>query len=265
MHENGTWLHWTLFRAALSFPLREMALFHHHRVRLVQGPILSEYTPPFRLEKLIFEERNKSNDFRNPCKTKVKTTFTDAYKKNYSNILINHDWFTSIISLPADNPDPSSCGVCAARFRCRGFHNRIRHLDPRIQPGQRPESGDRLDRKPGFTHCADGFWFAEDYTCCGGEVSFCFTRSGREGRKGKEREERGRTRETDTTYETHVQRSMMTKTHCTEVDSILWRGDERVMSERRWCEVYTLSIIMLPHQLSCCFILQSFNAGRCTR
>lgn len=43
---------------------------------------------------------------------------------------------------------------------------------------------------------------------------------------------------------------MMTKTHCTEVDSILWRGDERVMSERRWCEVYTLSIITLPHQLS---------------
>lgn len=70
-------------------------------------------------------------------------------------------------------------------------------------------------------------------------------------KRGKEREERGRTGETDTTYETHVQRSMMTKTHCTEVDSILWRGDERVMSERRWCEVYTLSIITLPHQLSC--------------
>lgn len=143
---------------------------------------------------------------------KSQNYFTHAYKKNYSNILINHDWFTPIISLPADNPGPSSCGVCAARFWCRGFHNRIRHLDPSIQPGQRPESRDRLDRKPGFTHCADGFWFAEDG-------------------------------ETDTTYETHVQRSMMTKTHCTEVDSILWRGDERVMSERRWCEVYTVKIL----------------------
>lgn len=79
-------------------------------------------------------------------------------------ILINHNRLTPIISLPPYNPCLSPSGI-GARFRCRGFYNRIRNLDPRIQPGQRPECGDRFDREPCFTHCADGFWFAKDYTC----------------------------------------------------------------------------------------------------
>lgn len=119
---------------------------------------------------LIFQSivgfRTVQQQFQNGLAERISKLVDTHFHKNNTTltILINHNRLTPIISLPPYNPCLSPSGI-RARFRCRGLYNRIRNPDPRIQPGQRPECGDRFDREPCFTHCADGFWFAKDYTC----------------------------------------------------------------------------------------------------
>lgn len=94
---------------------------------------------------------------------------------------------------------------------------------------------------------------------------FHLARDGKRKCKGsREEEERGgrRTGKTDTTYEPYVQCPMMTETHCTKVDSILWRCDERMMSKRRRREIYTLFIANDTSAVLLVFALQIFNADR---
>lgn len=83
-----------------------------------------------------------------------------------------------------------------------------------------------------------------------------------QGEQGRRKEGERRTGKTDTTYEPYVQCPMMTETHCTKVDSILWRCDERMMSKRRRREIYTLFIANDTSAVLSVFTLQIFNADR---
>lgn len=81
-----------------------------------------------------------------------------------------------------------------------------------------------------------------------------------QGEQGRRKRGR-RTGKTDTTYEPYIQCPMMTETHCTKVDCVLWRRDERMMSKRRRCEIYILFSIITNNTSAVLlvFILQIFK------